>query len=95
MNELLAVASAFTSGVADESLGFEIIGRTFCRSVESSYDILCLARFDNEVYPYFFTISELYRIWSPRLQLAENEENRRKIAQTFPQNAHVKGIGTD
>jgi hypothetical protein len=70
MNELSAIASAFVHGVADEGVGFEIIGRTFCSSVESDYDILAIAR-SEPVHSYYESVVRLYETWKPRLNSAE------------------------
>lgn len=70
MNELAVVAAAFSSGVADEQTGFEIIGRTYCATVASHYDLLSLARRElasNHYEP----IVRLYRLWAPRLTKSE------------------------
>ena len=70
MNELAAIASAFVHGVADEGVGCEIIGRTFCRAVESDYDIIAFARLE-PVHGYYESIVRLYKIGRPRLNSAE------------------------
>jgi hypothetical protein len=75
VNLLEAIASAFTKGVADEKVGFNIIGRTFCSTVAHKYDIISLSRSD-DVSPHYQDIVELYSIWSSRLSKAELEEAR-------------------
>jgi hypothetical protein len=70
LNELQSIASAFITGVADERVGFEIIGRTFCASVRANYDILAMVRSD-KVCPYYQSIVSLYGIWAPRMSKAE------------------------
>jgi hypothetical protein len=66
LNELNAIAAAFMTGVADERVGFETIGRSYCDSVRSAYDFLCVARQERS-HPYYQYIVELYRLWIPRL----------------------------
>ena len=70
LNELQSIAAAYATGVADEGVGFEIIGRTFCASVRSVYDVLTLCRGDN-AYPYYQSIVDLYGLWRPRLKKGE------------------------
>ena len=96
VNELQSISAAFVSGVADEQLGFEIIGRTFCRTVESNYDILTYMRSDN-IYPYFDAIVKLYFIWSPRLERAELSEKHRRLVDRIDNlgDHRVSPIGTE
>lgn len=75
VNLLEAIASAFTKGIADEKVGFDIIGRTFCSTVAHKYDVISLSRSD-DVHPHYQDIVELYSIWSSRLSKAELEEAR-------------------
>jgi hypothetical protein len=93
MNELLPVAAAFTSGVADEVLGFEMIGRTFCDTVTRNYDLFCLAHDDKEC-PYYSQIVSLYRMWAPRIRAAEIERERSKVMSEINSHPSVKAIGT-
>src|SRR5450759_1616352 len=46
LNELQSIASAFVTGVADEKLGFSIIGRTYCATVAGMYDVISWIRYD-------------------------------------------------
>ena len=80
LNELLAISAAFTSGVACEKVGFEIIGRTFCGTVAGKYDVLCIAR-SNSTCDYFEPIVQLYKTWSPRLSAAELSKARSDLDQ--------------
>ena len=43
LHQLESIAASFTSGVADESTGFRIIGRTYCFNVESYYDLISVS----------------------------------------------------
>jgi hypothetical protein len=96
MNELLAIASAFTSGVADEATGFNIIGRTYCATVQDHYDILSMSR-RKGVHDYFQSIVDLYQLWAPRLSKAELEEQRRMISERLEthKDAGLPFIGSD
>ena len=44
INCLESISAFFTTGVADEKIGFKIIGRSFCANVELEYDIISLHR---------------------------------------------------
>jgi hypothetical protein len=70
LNRLESIAARFTSGVADESVGFKIFGRTFCATVEDQYDLIALSRREAP-FGYWSNIVELYKTWSPRLTRAE------------------------
>jgi len=61
-NILEMVAAPFTTGIADEKVGFRIIGRTYCATVADNYDILSLCYSDGTA-PYFQNIVQLYRTW--------------------------------
>jgi hypothetical protein len=78
INELAAISAPFVHGVADEQVGFSIIGRTFCAAVELDYDIIALGH-SEEVHPHYESIVGLYRVWKPRLTSAELEHARREL----------------
>lgn len=78
LNELLAISSAFISGVADEETGFGIIGRSFCADIEDKYDLVSYYR-KEVAHPVFQPIVDLYRIWRPRLSRAEMEAARTQL----------------
>lgn len=78
MNELLAISSAFTSGVACEEVGFKIIGRTFCGTVAFRYDTLCIAR-QQATCDYYQPIIDLYQIWAARLTVSELNVARKSL----------------
>lgn len=94
LNRLEAIAAYFTTGVADESVGFSVIGRTFCSTVELNYDIIARSRSSGAV-DYWENIVKLYHLWRPRLSKAELElaktEAEKKIS-TLKQNS-VPPIG--
>jgi hypothetical protein len=95
LNELLAISAAFTSGVACEKVGFEIIGRTFCGAVSERYDVLCIAR-SNSACDYFQAIVTLYETWSPRLSAAELLKARSDLDQQISEigTKSIPSIGT-
>ena len=78
LNELHTIAAAFAYGVADEELGFQAIGRTFCATVASKYDILCIARRDR-VCQHYQGIVDLFRLWTPRLSKSELSALREQV----------------
>lgn len=78
LNKLESVAATFVSGVADEEIGYGIIGRSFCHNVESLYDIISACRVDSAS-PYLGTITSLYRIWASRLSKAELTASKNAI----------------
>jgi hypothetical protein len=78
INALDGIAAAFVTGVADEVVGFEIIGRTFCATVEQNYDVISLGR-AHGAHNYFESTVKLYRVWSSRLSRAEIEETKRQL----------------
>ena len=80
LNQLQAIASAFTTGVADEKTGFTIIGRSLCGSVASFYDVLCVCRQD-EVHAHYDNMVELYETWAPRLTKAELDDARKSLEE--------------
>ena len=80
LNELQTIAAAFAYGVADEKLGFQAIGRTFCDTVESTYDILSMAR-QERACPYYEGIILLYQLLHPRLSKSELSARRNELDQ--------------
>lgn len=78
LNRLEAIAAYFTTGVADESVGFSIFGRTFCSSVESDYDMIALSR-KSGTNDYWENIVILYNLWRPRLSKAELEQAKSEM----------------
>ena len=66
VNAMDTVAASFVFGVADESIGFSMIGRSFCANVGHFYDLMALHRSD-AVQPHFQAIVRLYKMWSERL----------------------------
>jgi|SRR5579872_1549453 len=77
-NELQSIASAFMVGVADERVGFGIIGRTFCHTVRSNYDFLAAVRREKTC-PYYQSIVDLYQLWAARMSKAELSELSRDL----------------
>lgn len=78
LNELEAISAYFVTGVGDEETGFSIIGKTFCHTVESKYDIISFLHDSGGGQPYYSNIVILYGIWRPRLT-KEQLEIEKKI----------------
>lgn len=96
LNRLESISAAFTSGVADEVTGFKIIGRTFCATVASNYDIISISR-TNSIAPYWSNIVELFYVWSKRLTKAELDAERNKLEEQVNgiSDIEIKPIGVD
>lgn len=78
LNCLESIAARFTSGVADESVGFKIFGRSFCGTVEHHYDLIAFSR-DQKALGYWSNIVELYKTWHPRLTKVELDMTRQEL----------------
>jgi hypothetical protein len=96
MNKLNLVAACFMSGVADEQLGFSIIGKGFCANVANIYDLLSFARGEKKSVS-FQPIVDLYQLWSPRLSKAQllqaREDIETQLAATVERS--IRAIGTE
>ena len=78
LNQLESISAYFISGVADECTGFKVIGRTFCGSVESNYDLFAISR-QQKAHPYWANTVALYHLWRPRLTKAEMDISKQEI----------------
>lgn len=96
LNKLESISAAFVTGVADETTGFKIIGRSYTATVSSLYDIISALR-NEKASPYFNNIVELYKVWSPRLTKyeLENERNNLDSRMANIQANCIKPIGTE
>jgi hypothetical protein len=91
LNELEAIPASFRTGVADEKTGFQIIGRSFCSTVETEYDLIACCR-DEHVHNYWSGIVEIYSIWRPRLTKAEMEFAKSQLQQKIDSIREPKDI---
>lgn len=80
MNLLESIAAGFTTGVADEKTGYDIIGLYFCNTVENQYDIIATSRGEN---PYWQNIVTLYGVWTARHTEAALERKKQELSQEF------------
>ena len=96
INELAAISAAFVHGVADEEVGFCIIGRTFCAAVETDYDIIAFGH-SEDVHPHYESIVSLYKTWKPRLSAAEMRHARSKLDAQLAKTktTRISSIGTE
>lgn len=78
LNQLESISACFISGVADECTGFKVIGRTFCGTVESNYDLFAISRRE-KAHPYWANTVALYQLWRPRLTKAEMDISKQEI----------------
>jgi hypothetical protein len=76
LNELEVTAAAMVSGLADEKLAFNPLGRSYCDLVEKIYDVICLCRDEEE---YYSNIVALYQLWKPRIDKIDLEKQKQKI----------------
>jgi hypothetical protein len=74
LNSLDWIASMFVYGLADDSIGFHIFGRSFCGCIANNYDLFALYGENH-----FESIKKLYETWSPRIKKAELESVRAKL----------------
>jgi hypothetical protein len=87
LNQLEVVAAAFGLGIADEELGFAIIGRSFVFEVRSAYDVIALGRV-TPANKHRDMIVRLYSAWAPRLTKAELEDLRAAL------DSRIKNVAT-
>ena len=78
LNEYDVIASYFIFAVADEKLGFRLIGKSFCRNIESYYDIISQLRTDSKS-DHFCSIIKLYDLWKLRISKDQMEEEIQSI----------------
>ncbi len=98
MNELEAISAAFVTGVADETTGFDIIGGSYCSSVQTYYDILAFSADGDRVRRYYKSITALYHLWAPRLSEADLRKVKDRIEaelDAIMPSASKKSIGVD
>lgn len=79
LNELEIVAAMFSSGVADEGLGFEIIGWTFCKSVETYFDLVAFGCNVEVGYFELNSTAKMYMCWSPRLKKVRLSADKQRL----------------
>ena len=78
-NKRESIAAFFVSGVADETIGFRVIGKTFCANVESDYDIIASCRHEKTTLYWWDNTVKLYNVWSSRLTRTALDIARKEI----------------
>jgi hypothetical protein len=69
LNEYEGMAAGYMSGVADEQLGYKILGMGFCKAVQHNYDVICLQRGHGKgEWNYWKNTIGLYKLWSDRIK---------------------------
>lgn len=81
LTKLDIIAGTFIAGVADEELGFDLIGYYYCSRVKVYYDILCVT---NQAKPWITNnIIELYNTWSARIKKVKIESKLEDMSKEF------------
>jgi hypothetical protein len=79
-NRIEAIAATFVTGVADEQVGFEVIGLDFVDFVKENYDIYTMAqRMLGPDKQNFSNSIKLYKTWSPRFTQKELEQEKKSV----------------
>lgn len=92
-NPLESFSLFFTSGVADEKVGYLTLGHTFCESVDSYLPILIMLSSDQEHYN---NIMQLFTIWNTRKEREKLEADKQRIEKAISDKREItiKPIGT-
>ena len=80
LNELQALSAAFYTGVADEEVGFDIMGPAFCGNVSTYYPYICVHRAEKAT-PLWKFIVELDCIWRNRMKMMKLDLDEEDIRQ--------------
>jgi hypothetical protein len=93
-NPLESFALFFTSGVADEQVGYLTIGHTYCNYIKEYLPILVILSKDRSHYN---NIMRLFFIWQGRKEKQRLESEKKKIEKELSGNKEiiVKPIGTE
>lgn len=93
LNPLESFSLFFTSGVADENVGYLTIGKTYCTTVKKYLPLI--AGLSNE--KYFLNILKLFKIWNNRIEKENLEKEKQVIENKLDKNENysVKLIGID
>ena len=93
LNNMEAFSVYFTSKVADETIAYNALGKTFLGTVEKLMPWILCCREDG----YYKNIVELFMLWHVRAEneklMAEKDSIEKKIAAT--QACYYSAIGTD
>lgn len=97
INALESFSICFTMGIADEGMAFSIAGKIFCDNVKDLYPYIAIFRTKGNVRLQFEHIVTLYKIWSPRLQKYNYEEQLIELQSNINsiKDDTIKPVGTD
>lgn len=95
-NTIESFAVPFIECVADERVGFNAVGQTFCHTIEEYYFFYAVAR-SGEIRSYQNTIA-LYNVWSQRIKESKlkstAEEVDKELRKILENKQDLKSIGT-
>lgn len=92
-NLLESFSLFFTSGVAEDEIGFLTIGHSFCSPVKEYLPVIALLSSDGG---HFQNVLNLYKIWNDRIEKDTLEQEKKKIENKLNQKKDIKinSIGT-
>jgi hypothetical protein len=96
LNGLEYVGACCNSGLPDEKLVFNSIGRSFCRTVEQFYDLIVVMR-QNEGIRYYENAGVCYRRWKKWINAEILSDKKTKIDEELQRAVadRMKIIGVD
>jgi hypothetical protein len=92
-NPLDGFSLFFTSGVAEENIGYLTVGQSYCDTVERYLPLIAIFSKNK----HFTNIIELYKIWNSRLQCERLEMDKMRIDKELKdkKGLSIKTIGTE
>lgn len=92
-NPLESFSIFFTSGVAEEKIGYLTVGQTYCSCVRRFLPLLIIISGEK----HFLNILNLYQIWNSRIEKENLESEKAKIDKKLSENVSiiVKTIGLE
>lgn len=93
LNEFEIIGAAMFSGLANEKIAFNPLGRTFCQLVEKLYDVIVISRDKEE---YYSNLVALYKLWKPRVDKIDLMNKKEKIDSDLAsiKERFIRPIGT-
>ncbi|WP_319482473.1 hypothetical protein [uncultured Draconibacterium sp.] len=92
-NRLESFSLFFTSGVAEDNIGYLTIGHTYCNTVRKYLPMIIILS-DNK---HFANILILYKTWNSRIEKEKLEKEKKRIDDELVKNKDfkIKSIGTE
>ena len=92
-NAMESFATFFTSGVADETVGFDSVGHTFCHTTREFLPDLIVYTKDGE---YYQSIIKLFFIWNSRIESQRIVKKREALTKRLEEinNQTIYPVGT-